>query len=118
MRIVSLKKTLVALGTATALTTTFIAGASAEDLKEALAKAYVSNPDLNAQRTAVKVADEGVAQANSGFLPNISLSGSLTQNNSDATQTSDAGVETSETDATNKSYQASIQQSLFRGFQD
>lgn len=118
MRIVSLKKTLKAFGFTTALTASFMGAAQAEDLKEALAKAYSSNPDLLAQRTAVRAADENVSQATSAFMPRASLSGTLTRQNSDATSTSEAGTQTSTTDSTNKSYGARVDQSLFRGFQD
>lgn len=46
--------------------------ASAETLESALAKAYVNNPNLNAQRAGVRVRDEGVARAKSGYRPQIS----------------------------------------------
>lgn len=53
-----------------------ISALSAEDLKEALAAAYSSNPQLAAKRAALRATDEGIAQANSGFLPSISGSAS------------------------------------------
>ncbi len=45
--------------------------ASAETIKSAMAAAYQSNPQLNAQRAATRAADEGVPLARSGLLPNI-----------------------------------------------
>ena len=40
----------------------------------ALVKAYLNNPDINTQRAAVRVADEGVPKANAGYLPTIDAS--------------------------------------------
>lgn len=45
--------------------------ASSESLEGALAKAYQSNPQLNAERAAVRQADENVAQAVAGYRPSI-----------------------------------------------
>lgn len=45
--------------------------ASAETVGGALVKAYLNNPEINQQRAAVRVADEGVPRANAGYLPNI-----------------------------------------------
>ena len=43
----------------------------ADTLEQALAKAYQTNPQLNSQRAVVRAADEGVAQALSGFRPTV-----------------------------------------------
>ncbi len=45
----------------------------AENLPNALTKAYFNNPNLNAQRATVRAADENVPIANSGYLPRASL---------------------------------------------
>lgn len=50
--------------------------ASAETLKEALAKAYESNPVLLAQRAALRGTDEEVAQALSQWRPSVSVNAS------------------------------------------
>ncbi|HEY5127424.1 MAG TPA: transporter, partial [Bradyrhizobium sp.] len=49
----------------------------AETLPEALAKAYQSNPQLNAERARQRATDENVPQALAGYRPQIiaSLSG-------------------------------------------
>src|ERR1700693_6308012 len=54
-------------------------GAQAEALPEALAKAYQSNPQLNAERARQRATDENVPQALAGDRPQIvaSLSGGL-----------------------------------------
>ena len=45
--------------------------AKAETIQGALARAYQNNPQLNAERAALRQADEGVAQALSGYRPTI-----------------------------------------------
>ena len=54
------------------------AGAQAEtfSLKEALATAYETNPQLDAQRAALRATDENVAQANANWRPTINFQGS------------------------------------------
>jgi len=55
------------------------APAHAEGLPEALAKAYQTNPQLNAERARQRATDENVPQALAGYRPQIiaSLSGGL-----------------------------------------
>lgn len=83
------------------------APASAETLVEAMAKAYTSNPDLAAQRAALRAIDEDVAAAVSGYRPTISGQAAI-----DRSDTSGS----SGNDVTTKSASASITQPLFRGF--
>lgn len=52
----------------------FAGGVSAETLESALARAYGNNPDLNAQRASVRATDENVAQAKSGYRPQVNAS--------------------------------------------
>ncbi len=49
----------------------------AETIGGALIKAYLTNPDINTQRAAVRVADEGVPKANAGYLPTVSATGNI-----------------------------------------
>src|SRR5450631_3550283 len=67
----------ICLGVATCLG--FATSAWAEALPEALAKAYQSNPQLNAERARQRATDENVPQALAGYRPQIvaSLSGGL-----------------------------------------
>lgn len=51
--------------------------AAAETMEAALARAYQSNPQLNAQRAIVRQSDEGVAQALSGYRPSIAATASV-----------------------------------------
>ncbi len=47
----------------------------AETIGGALIKAYLTSPDINTQRAAVRVADENVPKANAGYLPTIEAHG-------------------------------------------
>ncbi len=57
--------------------------ASAETISSALARAYMSNPDLNQQRAATRASDEVVSRANAGYRPQIVGTGSFGYNNLD-----------------------------------
>ena len=50
--------------------------ALADTIEAALVRAYQNNPQLNAQRAAVRATDEGVPQALSGYRPKVSVSAS------------------------------------------
>ncbi|MBU6462363.1 MAG: TolC family outer membrane protein [Bradyrhizobium sp.] len=69
----------ICLGAATCLGFTSLTAASGESLPEALAKAYQTNPQLNAERARQRATDENVPQALAGYRPQIiaSLSGGL-----------------------------------------
>ncbi|MGY4625936.1 TolC family outer membrane protein [Bradyrhizobium sp. USDA 4486] len=69
----------LATWTALTLCCALPAAASAEALPEALAKAYQSNPHLNAERARQRATDENVPQALAGYRPQIvaSLSAGL-----------------------------------------
>ncbi len=82
-----------------------VSSASAETIFGALTKAYQYNSTLNSTRAGVRVTDEGVAIAKSGWRPTITGS-------SDINYASQAG-----TRLTTGGFGVSIQQSLFDGFQ-
>jgi outer membrane protein len=92
-----------ALLTATALSST---AASSETLFGALTKAYQLNSTLNSSRAGVRVTDENVPIAKSGFRPSIGASGSI-----DHTSTKNG------TRLTTGSFGVQIDQMLFDGFQ-
>jgi outer membrane protein len=50
--------------------------ALADTIEAALVRAYQNNPQLNAQRASVRVTDENVPQALSGYRPKVSLTAS------------------------------------------
>jgi len=51
--------------------------AVAETIESALARAYLGNPQLNAQRAIVRQNDEGVSQALSGYRPTLAATASV-----------------------------------------
>jgi outer membrane protein len=61
-------------------------GGHAETMESALAKAYQNNPQLNAQRAIVRQTDEGVAQALSGYRPQINANASIGRQYTDTTE--------------------------------
>lgn len=73
-----MSKTSFGVGFAAFLTLCAACHAQAETmtLKSALGLAYETNPDLDAQRAALRATDEGVAQANAGWRPQASAQGS------------------------------------------
>nr|WP_210307801.1 TolC family outer membrane protein [Aminobacter niigataensis] len=83
--------------------------ASAETILGALAKAYQNNSQLNSARAGVRVTDENVAIAKSGWRPTINGSASIdystTRRNSSTSH------------LTTGSFGVEIRQSLFDGFQ-
>jgi outer membrane protein len=82
---------------------------SAETILGALSKAYMNNSRLNSARAGVRVTDESVAIAKSGWRPTIAGSASI-----DYTNTSrDSGS----TRLTTGNFGVQINQSLFDGFQ-
>ena len=82
-----------------------VSGAAvAETLQGALAKAYNNNSSLNSARAGVRVTDEGVAIAKSGYRPTVS-------GNASGSYVSQAG-----TALTAGSFGITISQTLFDGF--
>jgi len=95
----------VALISATALSPL---SASAETILGALAKAYQNNSQLNSARAGVRVIDESVAIAKSGYRPTINGSASIDYSTTRRDSTSHL---------TTGSFGIEIKQSLFDGFQ-
>ncbi len=84
--------------------------AKAETVFEALAEAYRSNPDLQAQRAYLRSVDENVAIAKSGYRPNIALTGQYSDSNTDNNRNP------AEDGRTSQALGATISQPLFSGF--
>ena len=51
--------------------------ASAESISRALARAYLSNPDINQQRANVRSVDENIPRATSGYYPKVNATGNV-----------------------------------------
>ena len=62
--------------------------ASGQTLPAALVHAYQNNPQLNAQRAQVRVTDEAVPQALSGYRPQVSVTASAAQTSTSTTSRS------------------------------
>lgn len=107
MKLLSKSVFLAALLAATAMTP-----AIAETITGALAKAYQHNSELNAARAGVRVTDEGVAIAKSGYRPTI-----VGQASADYTSTRMVSPGNATTNLTTGSFGVQIQQTLFDGFQ-
>ena len=90
-------------------------GASAETLEGALAKAYESNPALNAQRAGVRSTDENVARAKSGYRPRIGASADIGRIYTDYDSHSAAGGRTDRY-LSSRGAGVQINQTLFDGF--
>ncbi len=95
--------------------------ATADTLPLALTLAYRNNPQIVAQRAAVRAADEAVPQALSGYRPHVNLSASVAEQRlSTLTKTSPAGAPAtySRDSATSavQSYGGTVTQTLLNGF--
>jgi outer membrane protein len=64
----------------------------AETIGGALIKAYLTNPDINTQRAAVRVADENIPKANAGYLPTVEATANI---GIERAQTSEVGANNS-----------------------
>jgi outer membrane protein len=96
-----------------ALSTALLAaGARAETIGGALAKAYLNNPDINQQRAAVRVQDENIPKANSGYLPNISAEGDVGR---DYTDVDLPGVGDQKSVTTPRGYGLTVTQNVWNG---
>lgn len=77
----------------------FIGPASAETIDSALARAYASNPELNAQRAQLRAIDENVPRALSGYRPRVTASGDLGVSNLDVTRGNGLGSTSMQNDS-------------------
>jgi outer membrane protein len=96
------------------------AGASAETLAGAMAKAYENNPDLNAARASLRAIDENVTIAKAGMRPRVSLvtQSEINRTNLDVGQRSIFGSRGARrSESFTSSYGLTITQQIFDGFQ-
>jgi len=92
----------------------------ADTIEAALVRSYQNNPQLNAQRAAVRSTDENVPQAMSGYRPRVSVTASVAEQYSD-TLTVTRGANTNYTNLHGynvpRSVGAQVTQNVFNGFQ-
>ena len=104
---------------ATACLAAIGAGAGrAETVNGALIKAYLTNPEINTQRAAVRETDEGVPQANAGYLPKVSAFGNMAVSHVTGSQVIPGeGIINYSTGAFPRGYGVQAQQNVFDGYQ-
>ena len=93
------------------LSASLSSAASAEGLEQALGAAYLSNPDLDAERARLRATDEDVSRAYSGFRPRVegnAFSGERTYETKPMLPDFDKSTPL-------RGYQLSVKQPLFRG---
>jgi outer membrane protein len=78
-------RTAIAAMVALALALGVVDTSRADTIEAALVRAYQNNPQLNAQRAAVRATDENVPQALSGYRPRVSVTASAGTQFSDQT---------------------------------
>jgi len=99
-----------------------ITTALADTIEAALVRAYQNNPQLNAQRAQVRVTDENVPQALSGYRPKVAITGSAGYQYTDTLLTaggSPTNLVKTPNHGTNppRSLGATVSQTLFNGQQ-
>jgi TolC family type I secretion outer membrane protein len=92
---------------ALALAAAAIGPAQAQSLNEALARAYQSNPTLDAQRATLRATDELVPQARSGLLPTVNAVGSAQRTRTE--------INDNDSFISPRSVDLTLTQSLYRG---
>ena len=90
----------------------FSLNARAESLAQALQRTLAANPTINAEREKLRAVDEGFDIAGAGYRPTLSLSGDVTNQNTQIHLRS--GGETDDT-VTSRGYGVTISQPLYRG---
>ena len=86
----------------------------ADNLTEALLKAYNKNPKLNAERENINISEENINISKSDYLPSITLSGSKSRENTDKL-TNQSGGNASIADVDPLTTSLLIEQTLYDG---
>lgn len=89
----------------------------AETIEAALVRAYQNNPQLNSQRASVRVTDENVPQALSGYRPKVSITASGGYQYSDLTSASGGFASRTHGTQIPRSVGANVTQTLYNGNQ-
>lgn len=106
-----MKTKLFAATSVLAFTIAASGSALAESFEEALAKAYMTNPTLQAERASVRGADEGVPQALSNWRPTVEFTGSVGRVWAESNSFNPRDQQRTE-----RSVDLTIEQPLFRGW--
>jgi outer membrane protein len=89
--------------------------ASAQPLQDAMAQAYANNPTLLTARARLRVEDENVPIALSGWRPTVNITSSVGWTDSDRVTTTAGRRVTTDTSRTTSSNQFTITQPVFQG---
>jgi outer membrane protein len=89
----------------------------ADTIEAALVRAYQDNPQLNAQRASVRVTDENVPQALSGYRPKVTVTASGGYQYTDALSTSAFGTLHTTGAQVPRAVAATVTQTLYNGQQ-
>lgn len=97
---------------------------AAESMSQALASAYLTSPEIEAERARTRAADEGVARSQAGYRPQVRAEAFAGRRKVDTTLTDDAAASSGllGTAATQsgivdpRGVQLSVEQTLFDGF--
>lgn len=101
---------------ATVLGAAHLAPANAQTMEAALSRAYNGNPTLNSQRAQVRVTNENVPQALSGYRPLITASGDIGAEITDSRQPAFGGVTNRNTERTApRGVGVQVSQNIFNG---
>ncbi len=86
----------------------FITNSWANELYDSLNSAYLNNPKLNAERASMRAAKEEKFESVSEFLPNVTISGYVSDQQNTKTGSSDSSFQPSEQSMT-------VEQKIFQG---
>lgn len=100
---------------AMAFVAALLSSASAETIDSALARAYMANPDLNAQRAQLRAIDENVPRALSGYRPRVTASGDIGLSNLDVTRNTLGGARLQNDGFWPRGAAVTIDQTLYNG---
>ena len=92
----------------------FLSPSYATTLIQALDMAYKDNPKLNAERENLKISKEEINEAKSDFLPSITISGYVSDENT-TKLTNRSGADVQSTDVKPSQESILIEQTLFQG---
>ena len=89
----------------------------AETLQDVLTEAYYNNPQILSARAQTRATDEDVSLAQSGWRPNINITGEYAWAESKTNVETPAGTQTTNVDHKPHSVSLNVSQPIFRGFQ-
>ena len=93
----------------------FMQNLYAADFYKALQDAYLSNPELNAERKNISVSEEDLKISKSEFLPSVTITGTKSEATTKKLTDRD-GTSAAITDVDTETQTVTIEQKVFQGF--